>query len=197
MIDGMLATGLANNRLVCSSIELSNFDPPPGSTCGQFMDSYININGGYLVDPDINRGCQFCISNNTNSVLQKLNSDYSHRWRNFGIMWAFIGFNIVTALGLYWLARVPKKQEVLDSPPTELASRVQTRVSESAAARAEKSNTEGERENFSGDESLGSEEKIEKMKDSRNNAGFVAPLDNGNGKYQSIVKDEGEGNTET
>lgn len=197
MVDGLLATGLANNRLVCSSIELSTLDPPSGKSCGQYMDSYINIKGGYLVNPNASLECQFCVSNDTNSVLKSLNSDYSHRWRNFGIMWAFIGFNIITALGLYWLARVPKKQKVLDSPPTELASRVQTRVSESAAARAEMSKTEGERENLSRNESSGSEDKVEKLGDSRISTGLEKSLGNQNDRYQSIVKGESDEKAET
>lgn len=36
-------------------------------------------------------------------------SPLADRWRNFGIMWAFIIFNIFGALFLYWLTRVPKK----------------------------------------------------------------------------------------
>jgi ATP-binding cassette subfamily G (WHITE) protein 2 (PDR) len=31
---------------------------------------------------------------------------YSERWRNFGIMFAFIGFNVFLALLTYWLFRV-------------------------------------------------------------------------------------------
>ena len=27
-------------------------------------------------------------------------------WRNYGIMWAYVIFNIFAAFGLYWLARV-------------------------------------------------------------------------------------------
>jgi ATP-binding cassette, subfamily G (WHITE), member 2, PDR len=33
------------------------------------------------------------------------------RWRNFGIMWLFIVFNVAGALFLYWLTRVPKKSK--------------------------------------------------------------------------------------
>ncbi|KAG9723024.1 hypothetical protein KCU73_g13820, partial [Aureobasidium melanogenum] len=30
-------------------------------------------------------------------------------WRNFGILWVYIIFNAVAAVGIYWLVRVPKK----------------------------------------------------------------------------------------
>jgi hypothetical protein len=32
-------------------------------------------------------------------------------WRNFGILWAFCIFNIVAALALYWLLRMPKTKK--------------------------------------------------------------------------------------
>lgn len=104
-------------------------------------------------------------------------------------MWAYIIFNVAAALGLYWLARVPKKQEVLDSPPTELATRVQTRLSENAA-RTEKSKTGGQRKAFSQDESSGSEEQIEKLDEGRKSAEFVTPFEDKADLFQSIVKDE-------
>jgi hypothetical protein len=95
--------------------------------------------GGYLKDKNATQGCQFCPARETNDYLRTLNSYYSNRWRNFAIMWGFITFNICAALFLYWLARVPKKQKVLDSPPNEFASRVTTKASKPAAAGGRKS----------------------------------------------------------
>lgn len=190
LVDGMLATGLANTRVACSSIELLELQPPSNQTCGQFMDNYIQSSGGYLVYPNAIQDCQFCSANDTNVVLKTLNASYSHRWRNFGIMWAYIIFNVAAALGLYWLARVPKKQKVLDSPPTELATRVQTRLSENAARRTEKSKTGGEKGIFPHDESSGSEEQIEKLDEGRKSAEFVTPFEDKADLFQSIVKDE-------
>ncbi|KAJ7285824.1 hypothetical protein C8J57DRAFT_1216146 [Mycena rebaudengoi] len=36
---------------------------------------------------------------------------YSEQWRNFGILWVFIGVNILGAFFFYWLARVPKDKK--------------------------------------------------------------------------------------
>jgi ABC-type multidrug transport system permease subunit len=33
---------------------------------------------------------------------------YSDHWRNIGVLFAYVGFNIVAAVFLYWLCRVPK-----------------------------------------------------------------------------------------
>lgn len=185
LIDGMLATGLANNKVTCSSIEINKFSPPSNETCGEFMNDFKNIYGGYLLNPNARRDCEFCSANETNTVLGTLNSHYSHRWRNFGIMWAFIIFNIATALFLYWLARVPKKQKVLDSAPTDLASRVQTRVSENAAAVAEKS--KGEDHIPRKHQTSNKGEEIAPV-DGRSSEDFVTPFEGKNELFQSIVK---------
>lgn len=129
LVDGMLSTGLANTDVVCSNIEFRNVEPTDNKICGDYLKDYFDHAGGYLQNPEALSNCTLCPQSRTNQYLQLLNSDYSHRWRNFGIMWGFIGFNVCAALFLYWLARVPKKQKVLDSPPTEQASRVPTKVS--------------------------------------------------------------------
>ncbi len=115
LIDGMLSTGLANNVISCSPIELVKFNPPPNTTCGQYMTPYIDTLGGYLTNDTLlaTANCEFCTVNNTNVYLTQLSSQYSTRWRNFGIMWAFIAYNIVAALALYWLVRMPKGKKKL------------------------------------------------------------------------------------
>lgn len=131
LVEGMLVTGLAQTDVICSDIEFKHFDPPSGQTCQQYLADYLHRADGYLRQGTENAttDCSFCLSSKTDTVLASLNGYYSHRWRNFGILWAFIIFNVGAAIFLYWLARVPKKQKVLDEPPTEGMSRVQSRVS--------------------------------------------------------------------
>lgn len=109
LVSGMLATAVANTDVVCAANELVSFAPPQGQTCGQFMEVYLQAAGGYLVDSNATSNCQYCAISDTNVFLASVGSDYSLRWRNFGILWAFIIFNVFAALGLYWLTRVPKK----------------------------------------------------------------------------------------
>jgi ABC-type multidrug transport system permease subunit len=68
--------------------------------------------GGYLANPDATTDCQFCPVSTTDSFLAQLSIFYSDRWRDIGILFAFVGFNILAAVFLYWLARVPKKTTV-------------------------------------------------------------------------------------
>ncbi|KAK0441238.1 ABC-2 type transporter-domain-containing protein [Desarmillaria tabescens] len=108
LVDGMMSTGLANAAATCSTVEISVFNPANGTTCGEYMKSYIALAGGTVLNPDATSDCRFCSITSTNVFLTKVNSAYSHRWRNLGIYWVYILFNIIGALFLYWLARVPK-----------------------------------------------------------------------------------------
>jgi ATP-binding cassette, subfamily G (WHITE), member 2, PDR len=112
-VSAILSTGLANVEITCASNEFTNFSPPSGQTCGDYMADYISRAGGYLLDPRAMSGCSYCKIGDTNVFLSGIGSDYRNRWRNFGIMWAFITFNIVAALALYWLARMPKGKRKL------------------------------------------------------------------------------------
>ena len=128
LVSGMLSTGLANNKIPCSPIEFVHFNSTANTTCGQYMSTYIDTFGGYLTDNNSMTTCEFCTANNTNVYLAQLSSQYSTRWRNFGIMWAFVIFNVFAALGLYWYARVPRKQKVQEEAPAGM-SRTQTAAS--------------------------------------------------------------------
>lgn len=108
LVSGMLATGLANTKVVCSSIEYLHFDPPSSKTCAEYLDSYISSAGGYLNNPNATTDCEFCSIGDTNVFLASVNSYYSERWRNWGIMLVYIVINVAGAVGFYWLARVPK-----------------------------------------------------------------------------------------
>lgn len=137
LVDGMLSTGLANTEVKCSSIEFRILDPPKGKTCGKYLSNYptANVSSDTF---DSTQNCSVCPQRYTNDYLRLLSLDYSHRWRNFGIMWGYIIFNICAALFFYWLARVPKKQKILDTPPTEQVSRAPTRASKPEVDRVKK-----------------------------------------------------------
>ncbi len=132
LVDGMLSVGLANTHVICSQNELSHFNPSSGSTCAQYMAPYRQAYGGYLTNPNATNQCEFCAASDTNVYLAQLSSHYENRWRNFGIMWAFIIFNVFAALFFYWLARVPRKQKVQETPTPDQMSKVQTNVSRPA-----------------------------------------------------------------
>ncbi|KAL9082534.1 MAG: hypothetical protein Q9165_008865 [Trypethelium subeluteriae] len=112
-VSAILSTGLANVNVTCASNEWITLSPPDGQTCGEYLADYISKAGGYVLDPEATRNCSYCKIKDTNVFLLGINSEYSDRWRNFGIMWVFIAFNITAALALYWLARMPKGKKSL------------------------------------------------------------------------------------
>jgi len=109
LVSAVLATGLANTNVICADNEYLHFDPQPGTTCATYMQQYIDNYGGYLQNPNATSDCSFCTISSTNTFLAAINTSYSQAWRNFGLLWIYVGFNIVMALFLYWLARVPDK----------------------------------------------------------------------------------------
>ncbi|KAI1390698.1 ABC-2 type transporter-domain-containing protein [Hypoxylon trugodes] len=109
IISAMLSTGLANHEVQCDTIELLHFQPPPGQTCGDYMAPFNQVAFGAVYNPEATSACEFCSLSNTNTFLATVDTFYSDRWRNFGLIWVYIAFNTGATLLLYWLARVPKK----------------------------------------------------------------------------------------
>ncbi|KAJ5460445.1 ABC drug exporter AbcA [Penicillium daleae] len=107
-VSAILSTGLANANVTCASNEFITFDPPASQTCGEYMTEHISAAGGYLLESDTTSNCQYCNVKETNVYLAGIHADYDTRWRNFGIMWAYVAFNVAAALILYWVARMPK-----------------------------------------------------------------------------------------
>jgi ABC-type multidrug transport system permease subunit len=75
------------------------------------MTSYIQERGGFLRDSSATSDCQFCQIDQTNTFLAGVNINFDNRWRDFGLMWVFVMFNLGAAVFLYWLARVPKAKK--------------------------------------------------------------------------------------
>ncbi|KAJ5153278.1 CDR ABC transporter [Penicillium canariense] len=107
-VSAMVSTQLHNRDVVCSSAELSIFNPPSGQTCGQYLGDYIQLAGGQLVDWNATVDCGFCAVQKADQYIAASGIYYTERWRNFGIGWAFVAFNIFVATMLYYLFRVQR-----------------------------------------------------------------------------------------
>jgi ATP-binding cassette, subfamily G (WHITE), member 2, PDR len=111
LASAMLSTGVANTNATCLDYELLHFTPQGGQTCGGYMDAFVKMAGGYVANPGATSDCAFCTISDTNVFLKAVSANYSDRWRNFGILWAYVIFNIAAALFFYWLGRVPGKSK--------------------------------------------------------------------------------------
>lgn len=109
-IAGIAATEGAGRQINCSATETSVFNPPPGQTCGEYLAPYLSQAPGTLQNPGATANCQYCQLSNTDQFLAASNIYYSERWRNFGLVWAYVLFNIFVAVITYYLVRVRKSK---------------------------------------------------------------------------------------
>lgn len=70
----------------------------------------MSVFGGELKSPNTTSTCAYCPVSDTSVFLAGVSSNYEDRWRNFGLLWVFVFFNIAAALFVYWLARMPKNK---------------------------------------------------------------------------------------
>jgi ABC-type multidrug transport system permease subunit len=115
LVSGLLSTSLGDAPMHCADNEFLAFSPPANRTCGEYMETYMASAGGYLLDSAA-RGdgqCLYCRVDNTSQYLSNFSIDFATRWRDFGLLWAYVAFNTFGAVFLYWLCRVPKGKKRL------------------------------------------------------------------------------------
>ncbi|ENH69570.1 ABC transporter CDR4 [Fusarium oxysporum f. sp. cubense race 1] len=110
VVEGLMGTSMANADAGCENNELITFNAPNGTTCGEYMKSYLSNVGGYIVNTAATE-CQYCTISDTNTFLESKSMSYGNRWRDFGLLWAYCVFNIAAAFGIYWVVRVPKNKK--------------------------------------------------------------------------------------
>jgi ATP-binding cassette subfamily G (WHITE) protein 2 (PDR) len=107
-VGGIASTQLHGRAVECSSTETSIFNPPSGQTCGDYLADYLSVAPGQLQNPNATADCRYCSLSNGDQFLAGSNIYYTERWRNFGIVWAYVIFNIAGATLLYYVFRVKK-----------------------------------------------------------------------------------------
>jgi len=111
LVSSFMSTTLGQAPAYCADSEFQTFFPPQGQTCGDYMSEYIEMAGGYLRDAQATDQCSFCQMDSTNQFLTRIHADWDTRWRDFGLLWVYVGFNVVAAIFLYWLCRVPRTKK--------------------------------------------------------------------------------------
>ncbi|KAL6409296.1 ATPase [Ilyonectria robusta] len=107
-IGGIVATELHGQVVTCSKGENSIFNPPSGQTCGEYLKPFLAQAPGQLQNPQDTEQCRYCAFSNADQYLSGSNIYWSQRWRNYGIFWAYIIFDIFMATALYYVFRVKK-----------------------------------------------------------------------------------------
>ncbi|KAK5116214.1 hypothetical protein LTR62_008540 [Meristemomyces frigidus] len=94
LISGLVATELHGLPVVCKQSELNLFSAPSGQTCGQYMaDFFVRGGAGYIID-NATSNCAYCAYSVGDQFYEPLGISFAHRWRDFGILTAFIGSNL-------------------------------------------------------------------------------------------------------
>lgn len=109
LVDGIASTGLHARPIICAANELARFPPPQGSTCGAYLASYLHSpagSSGQLIDPSSTTMCEYCTLTTSDQFLANSNITYALRWRNYGLGFVYIFFNVCAAVLLYYIFRV-------------------------------------------------------------------------------------------
>lgn len=107
-IAGIVSTMLHDRTVECASQETQIFDPRAGQTCGAYLAPLASQAPGVLQNPEATENCRYCAFKVADQFLAGSKIFWSERWRNYGIMWAYICFNIGVAILVYYLFRVRK-----------------------------------------------------------------------------------------
>ena len=109
LISAMLSTAVAGAPATCSTTELKLINPPSGQTCQEYLGPFLQQTGGTLGNAEATSNCEYCGIKSTDFFMNSLGINPDDGWRNFGLLWVYIIFNVVAALSLYWLGRMPHK----------------------------------------------------------------------------------------
>lgn len=108
LIQSFVSTVLHNRRVECSSTEFSYLDPPSGSTCGEFLDPFLQFNTGYITNENLTSNCEYCPYSYGDEYFAIFGINFDQRYRNFGLMWVYFLFNTSAMIFCFWLFRIHK-----------------------------------------------------------------------------------------
>lgn len=103
MLEGLLSLATHNEPIRCAANEFARFAPPGGQTCQEYAGTFIQRVGGYLNDPSSTTMCEFCQYAVGDEYTATLGVYYVNRWRDYGIFWAYIVFNLAMTYFFTWL----------------------------------------------------------------------------------------------
>jgi ATP-binding cassette subfamily G (WHITE) protein 2 (PDR) len=107
-VQGITGSAMTGRQINCTPDELSIFEPPSNQTCGTYLTPFLIDAPGRLRNPTSTTNCSYCPLSNTDQFLAVSGINYSTRWRNFGLLWAYITFNIFATIIFYYSFRVKK-----------------------------------------------------------------------------------------
>ncbi|KAL5339404.1 ABC-2 type transporter-domain-containing protein [Aspergillus crustosus] len=103
LLEGFLGVLVHNVPMECVEREEAFFSLPPGAnSCQEYAGSYLSQGTGYVRDAGDGM-CGYCLFSNGDQFATNFNVYYSHKWRDYGIFWAFVMFNFAAVFFCSWL----------------------------------------------------------------------------------------------
>ena len=102
LLSGFLSVATHNRPVICAPNEFARFPPPPGQTCQSYTADFIKQAGGY-VQNSTGGLCEFCQYATGDEFAAGFNVYYKDKWEDYGIFWAYCGFNFAVVFLASWL----------------------------------------------------------------------------------------------
>ncbi|XBW35912.1 hypothetical protein QEN19_001487 [Hanseniaspora menglaensis] len=143
VVQSMTLPIVHGKEIKCGTNEFVKLIPPSGQTCGNYLGPYALSNPGYINNPDSTSVCEYCPYNTEDQVVEHFGVHWDQRWRNFGLLWAYIIFNYCAMLICYYLFRVKvwSVKSILDFQKWFSGPRKERHAAESNIFKEKKSDT--------------------------------------------------------
>ncbi|KAG2131012.1 ABC-2 type transporter-domain-containing protein [Suillus clintonianus] len=106
-VEGLLGQAIGRQLINCASTELVTINTPTGLNCTAYMDPYISFAGGYMTNPNATTQCLYCPYRTTDEFMfSSFNVEYSHHWRNAGIVLGVVVFNVFATFWFTYVFRI-------------------------------------------------------------------------------------------
>ncbi|GAB0138464.1 hypothetical protein EsDP_00006699 [Epichloe bromicola] len=102
LLEGFLGAAIHDQPVECADKEFARFSPPPGLSCQEYTESFIQQAGGY-VRQGADGLCEFCQYATGDEFGRGFSVYYENLWRDFGIFCGFIVFNYAVIYLSTWL----------------------------------------------------------------------------------------------
>jgi ATP-binding cassette subfamily G (WHITE) protein 2 (SNQ2) len=108
-LEGFISTLFNGMQVQCIDQDFIKFTPAAGQNCGTYASTYIDLAQGYLKDPSATDVCEYCQYTSGAQFLNNFEWTMDHRWRNFGLMWAYYVFNVLVFVLFVYINRKQKR----------------------------------------------------------------------------------------
>ncbi len=106
-IGGVIAATLRDIPIRCGTDEAAMFNPPPGMTCGQYAQAYVDgVGRGYITNPNATAECGYCQYASGREYMATLNVNPSDKWKYLPIFLAFVISNWALVYFFVYTVRV-------------------------------------------------------------------------------------------